>query len=100
MKTKSPWGRSAVRVRNVRSATTGQRAGSLRKSGMVTGGGDRPAVWFLYKNRVMTPRVMDDSASTKARRAVYLQRLPAARAVRNVLKNARRRGQVTTSTSA
>ena len=102
MKIKSRWGRSAVRARYVRSATTGQRAGLLRKSGMVTGGGDRPAVWFLYKNWGMTPRVRDDPALTKARRekcASSAQRLPAARAVRNnVFKNARRRGQIAPST--
>ena len=104
MKTKSRWGRFAVRVRYVRRATTGQRAGLVRKSGTVTGGGDRLAVWFLYKNLGMTPRVMDDPRSTKARRekcASSAQRLPAARVVKNnVLQKARRRGQVTISTSA
>ena len=65
----------------------------------------RPAGSLVFIQKPgMTPRVRDDPASTKARRekcASSAQRLPAARAVRNnVLKNARRRGQVTTSTSA
>ena len=82
------WAKSWVVAEKRDSDRRGRPAGSL----------------VLYKNRGMTPRVMDDPWSTKARRekcTSSAQRLPAARAVRNnVLKNARRRGQVTMSTSA
>ena len=62
-----------VAVGKVRSAgevraecDNGAKTWVVAEKRMVTGGGDRPAVWFLYKNQGMTPRVRDDPASTKA----------------------------------
>ena len=64
MKTKSRWGRFAVRVRYVRRATTGQRAGLVRKSGTVTGGG-RPAGSLVFVQKPRHDPESDGRPSTR-----------------------------------